>query len=119
MKWEATGVFVTIYSPPIAMVGCTLMHKISQLHNSAATFITILWLHAGTIAVMQTGSNILQKPIVLIAAGVSSVAICVVTVVAGLVCVKVRQTKKTETRYKLKLQPQLSSNSKYFVSVFK
>ena len=101
MKWEATDVYVTIHSPPIAMVGCTLMNKISQFHNSAATVITILWLHAGTIAVMQTGSNILQKPIVLIAAGVSSVAIFVVPILVGLVCVKVRQTKKTDTRYKL------------------
>ena len=38
-------------------------------------------------------------PIVLIAAGVSLVVILVITIVVGLVCVKLRQTKKTDTRY--------------------
>ena len=68
--------------------------------NCAVTAITRLWLilYAGTRAQMQTGSAVVM-PIVLIAAGGSFIVTLVVSIVVGLVCVKLRKTRKTDTRY--------------------
>ena len=102
MKWEATDVYA-ISSPQITMVvlyTLTTMHMLFQLHNSDVTAITrvLLTLYAGTRTVMQTGSAVVM-PMVLIAVGGSFIVTLVVTIVVGLVCVKLRKTKKTDTRY--------------------
>ena len=47
---------------------------------------------------MLTGSAVVM-PMVLIAAGGSFIVTLVVSIVVGLACVKLRKTKKTDTRY--------------------
>ena len=68
---------------------------------------------------MQTGFNVVM-PIVLIAAGVSLVVILVATILVGLVCVKLRQTKKTATRYNIIIivDSKYTQLSNVYVSVY-